>query len=251
MSMDPGRRGDIEAGATAACGDHAGTALTHLELQGRPLRVDPGAGHLGHNHAQATHSRQTAVEAALHACHQAGQQLWKDQRTHAKRARGEGGNGTGRPFHQLTVSASPEFRVPQMRQANENSLADVALLRQGRVADGAAAAPRLQQLLQRLGGGTALAWSDSPAGLPSIPSRGCPLPVPPAGGPGTLQGLRARQDLPGGGVDAVGCPWPGTPAGSAAQASATEAGRLVTVCQADTTHLPPAWQGSPVGTGLG
>lgn len=62
---------------------------------------------------------------------------------------------------------------------------------------------------------------------------------------GTLQGLRARQDLPGRGVGAVGCPWPGTPAGSAAQASAKEAGHLIAVCQADTTRLPPAWPELP------
>lgn len=73
------------AGATAAWGDHAGTILAHLELQGRPFRVDPGTGHLGHDHAQTAHSGQAAVQAAFHSCHQAGQQLWRHQGTHAER----------------------------------------------------------------------------------------------------------------------------------------------------------------------
>lgn len=50
---------------------------THLELQGRPLRVDPGADHLGHNHAQVSHGGQAAVQVALHTCHHTSQQLCK------------------------------------------------------------------------------------------------------------------------------------------------------------------------------
>lgn len=116
------------------------------------------------------------------------------------------------------------------------------------MADGAAAAPRLHELLQRLVGSTTLASSDSPS-LPST-QAGCSLPIPPVGGPGTLQGLRARQDLPVRGVGAVGCPWPGTPAGSAAQASAKEAGHLVTACQADTTACRLPGQRCPGSQGL-
>lgn len=55
----------------------------------------------------------------------------------------------------LTIPAVPELCLPQVHQADEDSLADVALLRQRCVADGTAAAPRLQELLQRLVGGMA------------------------------------------------------------------------------------------------
>lgn len=53
----------------------------------------------------------------------------------------------GSVSHLLTIPAVPELRIPQVRQADEDSLADVALLWQGCVADSAAAAPRVQELL--------------------------------------------------------------------------------------------------------
>lgn len=71
-----------------------------------------------------------------------------------QRRGGGAGTGTGSPSHQLTIPAVPELRVPQVCQADEEGLAEVALLGQGRVADGTAAAPRVQELLQRLVDGT-------------------------------------------------------------------------------------------------
>lgn len=65
------------------------------------------------------------------------------------------------PRRLLTVPAVVELRVPQVHQADEHSLADIALLRQGRVADSAAAAPRLQELLQCLAAARP-SLSDSP-----------------------------------------------------------------------------------------
>ena len=53
--------------------------------------MDPGAGHLSHDHAQAAHGGQAAVQAALHSLHEAGQQLWKHRRAWAEL--GGGGNG--------------------------------------------------------------------------------------------------------------------------------------------------------------
>lgn len=39
--------------------------------------MDPGANDFGHDHAQAAHGGQAAVQAALHACHHTGQQFCK------------------------------------------------------------------------------------------------------------------------------------------------------------------------------
>lgn len=76
--------------------------------------------------------------------------------------RGRAGTGWGQcPRGPLTVSAVLELRLPQERQADEDGLANVALLRQRRVADGTAAAPRLQEPLQCLAGGAARLHSRS------------------------------------------------------------------------------------------
>lgn len=89
--------------------------------------------------------------------------------------RGQAQGGTGGPHCPLTLPAVPELHLPQVRQADEDGLADVALLGQRRMTDGTAAAPRLQELLQHLAGGTA--QSDSPTYLPSTGPLSSPLPV--------------------------------------------------------------------------
>lgn len=81
------------------------------------------------------------------------------------------GLGRGALCHLLTVPAVLELLIPQVCQADEGSLTDVALLWQGCVADRAAAAPHLQELLQRLADSTTPASSDSPTCFPSIPGK--------------------------------------------------------------------------------
>lgn len=111
----------------------------------------------------------------------------------------------------LTVPAVPELRLPQVRQADEDGLADVALLHQGHMADGTTAAPRLQELLQRLVGGRP-GLADSPrlpnasqnlvglgAHVPTAPERLQPAPSTP-GRNALPRGLRVpylhKQHLP-------------------------------------------------------
>ena len=65
--------------------------------------MQPGAGHLGHNHAQAAHGRQAVVQAALHSLHQAGQQLWKHQATWVELGAGGGCRGGGQGAPPLTA----------------------------------------------------------------------------------------------------------------------------------------------------
>lgn len=157
----------------------------------------------------------------------------------------------GSPSHLLTIPAVPELHIPQMRQADEDSLADVVLLWQGCMADGAATSPRVQELLQGL--------ADSPPPPAGLVRHAHPPPLHPRQehapslshqkvvNPGMRQGLKARQDLPLQGAGAAGCPWPGTPAGSAAQASATEARHPVIATRHTPPTWPPAWQGEPRG----
>lgn len=69
------------------------------------------------------------------------------------------------------------------------------------------------------------------------------------------RGQRAGLRLPARGAGAVGCPWPGIPAGSAAWVSVTEAGHPVTVCRADASYpragLRPSAPGSQSRNGSG
>jgi hypothetical protein len=139
----------IDRGGRPAC----------LEFQGGALRVDPGADDFGHYHAQVAYGRQAAVEATFHTCHHAGQQLCKHQTCTLRPPRPP--RAEVYPCHLLTILAVSQLWLPQVRQADEDGCTDVALLCQGRMADGTAAAPCLQQLLQHLAGNIAPAWSGS------------------------------------------------------------------------------------------
>lgn len=64
------------------------------------------------------------------------------------------------PYHSpLTIPDALQLRLPQVCQADEDGLADVALLLQGCMTDGTAVAPRLQELLQHLAKSRASACS--------------------------------------------------------------------------------------------
>lgn len=163
----------------------------------------------------------------------------------------------GSPSHLLTIPAVTELRVPQVCQADEDGLAEVALLGQGRVADGAAAAPRVQELLQCLADSTPWPGQIAPPASPPSQAGTCSFP-----------GSQSWDDAETEGQTGLTCTRSGRRWLSRARypsrlcsTGVCDRSRAACYChQAHTTHLPgqgdprgrrPVFPGVPEGTGLG